>query len=125
AGTVQRTGVLAVLPQDFRAPPGATLAAVLGVEQKLDALRRTERGAATMHDIELIGDDWDLRERTSAVLARFGLGHLTLDRALNAVSGGETTRAALAGLVLGQPDFLLLDEPTNHLDADSRAALYD
>ena len=125
AGTVHRTGVLATLPQDFRPPPRATLAMVLRVEEKLAALLRTDRGAATVDDIVLIGDDWDLRERIAAVLARFHLGHLSLDRLLSSVSGGETTRAALAGLVLDQPDFLLLDEPTNHLDADSRAALYE
>ncbi len=125
SGTIHRSGVLAVLPQDFRPPPGATLAAVLGVERTLAALERSERGVATVHDVERIGDDWDLRERTAAVLSRFGLGHLSLDRSLDAVSGGETTRVALAGLVLSSPDFLLLDEPTNHLDADGRSALYE
>jgi ATPase subunit of ABC transporter with duplicated ATPase domains len=72
-----------------------------------------------------VGDDWDLPERAAAVLARFGLAHLPLDRPVGAVSGGEATRVALAGLALGRPDFLLLDEPTNHLDAASREALYD
>lgn len=125
SGTVHRNGIVAVLPQDFRPAPGASLAAVLGVAGKLAALERSERGKASVRDIELIGDDWDLRERTMAILARFGLAHLELDRPLHAVSGGEMTRVALAGLVLQRPDFLLLDEPTNHLDAGSRAALYE
>src|SRR5690606_40256138 len=47
-----------------------------------------------------------------------------LDRPVGAVSDGEATRVALAGLALGRPDFLLLDEPTNHLDADHRRTLY-
>src|SRR5690606_33494633 len=78
----------------------------------------------TLADLELVGDDCDLPERAAAVLARFGLSHLSLDRPLRTVSGGEGTRVALAGLSLGRPDFLLLDEPTNHLDASSREALY-
>ncbi len=124
SGAVHRTCAVAVLPQNFRPPPGAPLAAVLGVADRLAALRRLADGAATDADVELVGDDWDLPERAAATLARFGLAHLELDRPVGAVSGGEATRVALAGLALGRPDFLLLDEPTNHLDARSREALY-
>jgi len=124
AGTVYRAAAVAVLPQDFLPAPDAPLAVVLGIDERLAALRRMEAGRGTPADLELIGDDWDLPERAGAVLARFGLGHLPLDRPVGAVSGGEATRVALAGLALGRPDFLLLDEPTNHLDAASRDALY-
>jgi len=124
SGTVHRACAVAVLPQEFRPPPEAPLAVVLGIDERLAALRRMEAGEATVADVETVGDDWDLPERAAAVLARFGLAHLPLDRPVGAVSGGEATRVALAGLALGRPDFLLLDEPTNHLDAASREALY-
>jgi ATPase subunit of ABC transporter with duplicated ATPase domains len=125
AGSVHRACIVATLPQEFRPPPDATLAALLRIDGRLDALRRMEAGAADVADMELVGDAWDLLERAAATLARFGLAHLPLDRPVGAVSGGEATRVALAGLALSGADFLLLDEPTNHLDSHSRFTLYD
>ncbi|HEU6451672.1 MAG TPA: ABC-F family ATP-binding cassette domain-containing protein [Gemmatimonadaceae bacterium] len=124
SGVVNRGAAVAVLPQDFRPAPDAPLAVVLRIDERLRALRRMEAGESTLADLELVDDDWELPERAVAVLARFGLSHLSLDRPVGTVSGGEATRVALAGLALGRPDFLLLDEPTNHLDAASREALY-
>jgi ATPase subunit of ABC transporter with duplicated ATPase domains len=124
SGVVNRGAAVAVLPQDFRPAPDAPLAVVLRIDERLRALRRMEAGESTLADLELVDDDWELPERAVAVLARFGLSHLSLDRPVGTVSGGEATRVALAGLALGRPDFLLLDEPTNHLDAASRKALY-
>lgn len=125
SGSVHRAGIVAVLPQEFRPPPDATLAVLLGIDERLRALRRLESDMADVADLECVGDEWDLPERAAATLARFGLARLPLDRPVGAVSGGEATRVALAGLVLSRADLLLLDEPTNHLDATSRAVLYD
>ena len=124
-GSVQRCGTVAYLPQSFELGAGRPLADVLGIGARLAALERVYAGAPAPGDLERVGDDWELRERAEAALARFGVGHLPLERPATGVSGGEATRVALAGLMLQRPGFLLLDEPTNNLDAAGREALYE
>ncbi|MFG3254721.1 ribosomal protection-like ABC-F family protein [Streptomyces sp. NPDC048172] len=61
--------------------------------------------------------------RVDAALHGLGLAHLTRDRRLGSLSGGEQSRLALACVLASSPELLLLDEPTNHLDAAACAWL--
>ena len=56
-------------------------------------------------------------------LARFLFTGDDVFKPINALSGGERSRVALAKLTLQGSNFLVLDEPTNHLDLQSRQFL--
>ena len=47
------------------------------------------------------------------------------DKQMSVLSGGERSRAVLAGLIASGPNLLVLDEPTNHLDIPSAERLED
>lgn len=62
-------------------------------------------------------EEFGLRNKMlRAMLAGFGFGEESFDRPLREFSGGQRAKAALAHLLIDDPDYLILDEPTNHLD---------
>jgi ATPase subunit of ABC transporter with duplicated ATPase domains len=65
------------------------------------------------------------RNDAQAALARFLFRNTAAGKQVDALSGGERLRAALACVLMSAapPQLLILDEPTNHLDLDSIAAV--
>lgn len=124
AGSVVVDGTVGYLPQTLPFVADLTVSAVLGVAPVLDALAALAAGDASDEVFTVIGDDWDIEERSRAQLDRLGLGSLELDRKLGTLSGGEVVSLGLAAQLLKRPDVLLLDEPTNNLDLDARQRLY-
>lgn len=55
-----------------------------------------------------------------AVLQRFGIADLA-GRRVHELSGGELQLAALASVLVTEPQLLIMDEPTNQLDIRNRA----
>jgi ATPase subunit of ABC transporter with duplicated ATPase domains len=123
AGSVTVGGVLGHLPQDLPLTGELTVAEVLGVADVIRALDAVESGDVDERHFTVIGDDWDVEERTRAQLDRLGLGDLALDRRLATLSGGQIVSLGLAAQLLRRPDVLLLDEPTNNLDTAARRRL--
>jgi ATPase subunit of ABC transporter with duplicated ATPase domains len=124
AGSVSVDGSVGYLPQTLPFEANRTVADVLGVAPVIAALDALAAGNASESVFSAIGDDWDVEERLRAQLDRLGLGHVTLDRPLGSLSGGEVVSVGLAAQLWRRPDVLVLDEPTNNLDVDARHRLY-
>ena len=93
------------------------------LERMAVELERLERGghaagadyADLQHRFDILGG-YTLDQRVDEALSGLGFARDEWLRPPTALSGGQQTRAALARLVIADPDLLMLDEPTNHLD---------
>jgi ATP-binding cassette, subfamily F, member 3 len=94
-------------------------------------------GYFAQHTVESLHEGWSaydhLQEKAptagqQALRDYLGTWNFPADRVfepVDAFSGGERARLALALIAWDKPNLLLLDEPTNHLDLDMREALAD
>ena len=140
--TYRRKARIGYLPQELAGlPEGTVVDAVMSTVPGRDALearlRETEEAlgnasdeeeqlelAQTLADLHTELDHFEEhygRHHAERILKGLGFREADLAKPTSALSGGWRMRAALAGLLLQDPDLLLMDEPTNHLDVPTLA----
>ena len=78
SGSVVAPERMAHLPQDLGLDREQTLAELCGISEILRALQAVESGEYSPELYEVIGDNWDVEERTLAALAAYGFTPATL-----------------------------------------------
>ncbi|MCP2031195.1 ATPase subunit of ABC transporter with duplicated ATPase domains [Okibacterium sp. HSC-33S16] len=123
AGRISTAGDVDYLPQTLTLDVGMTVAGLLGIASKVDALRAIEAGDVSEERFDALGDDWDIETDAAEALRSIGMGAIGLDRSVAELSGGEAMLVAIAGIRLRRAPITLLDEPTNNLSRQARAQL--
>ncbi len=109
-------------PDDGRAQIGQH-----GVIPSYFAQNQAEAMELTKTVIDTIQDevpDWDHGD-VRALLGQFLFSGDTVFKKVEALSGGEKARLALAKMLVRPANLLILDEPTNHLDIPAKEMLED
>ena len=88
AGSIACSSRPYYVPQHLSAA-GISAVGVLGVADKLDALRAICGGSADPRCYDILADDWDVEARCRAALDHWGLPHVGLTDPVDALSGGE------------------------------------
>ncbi|MDY0890463.1 ABC-F family ATP-binding cassette domain-containing protein [Frigoribacterium sp. CFBP9030] len=121
-GTATVTEVLEGLFDEIRAMEteladidSAIAVAAMDPAQGDELTRLIDRQSELFAEMDRL-DGWEYPRRIDTALTVLGFDPAHRTTPIDSLSGGWRNRAALAKILLQQPDVLLLDEPTNFLD---------
>lgn len=93
----------------------AEIDATIAADPSADLDAMIHRQSELFEEMERL-DGWDYQRRIDTALTTLGFTEQHRTSPIDDLSGGWRNRAALAKILLEEPDVLLLDEPTNYLD---------
>jgi len=93
----------------------ASIDAAIGADTTGDLDALIQRQSELFEHMDRL-DGWDYQRRIDTALTTLGFTDAHRTCPIDDLSGGWRNRAALAKIVLEDPQVLLLDEPTNYLD---------
>ena len=124
-GEIIRNGKISYFPQNIHEYFDYSISKILNVDKKLEALKRAELGLASIEDLQIISNDWNLENEIKQIISKFIKKNISLDRIGNTLSGGEMMSILFAKVLLEKPDIIIFDEPTNNLDLELKRYFYD
>jgi ATPase subunit of ABC transporter with duplicated ATPase domains len=98
-GSIQRPEKLRYCPQTYSFLATSTVADILEITAQWHAWQHINSGLATQADFDVLENQWECIAHYYALLNQFGLAHITLDRTVASLSGGERLLATLCCLL--------------------------
>jgi ATPase subunit of ABC transporter with duplicated ATPase domains len=96
-----------------------TISSFLGIDKKVEALNRIEKGSYDESDFDLLADNWQIKSDTLKILESLRIS-ANIELKCVLLSGGERTKLTLWKLFQSDAQLLVLDEPSNHLDKQGK-----
>jgi len=121
SGTVEYLEEVTIITQELNV--NGSIAEAIGIEEKLNAIDKISLGKVDENLFEIVGNDWDIKDRALSLLQEFSLSYLELNDNSQVLSGGEKIRLKIIKALLKNASFILMDEPTNNLDSKGKELL--
>lgn len=96
------------IPQHIESYTDSSIAEVLGINDKLQALEAISNGSIEQCYFDLLDNDWDVESKAIAALSFWNLETTDLHKPLNYLSGGERVKVFFSGMIMGNPKLVLL-----------------